>query len=76
MQGNEPISIILTQAKNRMISATAEIMREFSIPAVMMEGVVSSVLADIRSQVAANLLTDFENELKSQIKQKEGEKLE
>lgn len=58
----KPITMILTQAKNKMISATADIMSEFSIPAIMMEGIVVGVLADLRAQVSANLLADFENQ--------------
>lgn len=56
----EPITLILQQAKIKMISATTDIMNEFQIPAIMMDGVVSGVLADLRAQVSANLITDFQ----------------
>lgn len=73
----KPITMILTLAKNRMISATADIMNEFSIPAVMMEGIVAGVLADVRAQVSANLITDFDNQIQSQMNSsREGEKIE
>ena len=68
-----PLTFLLHQAKLRMIHTTNSIMQEYGIPAAMMEGIISGVLADIRAQASADLLIDFQNQL---ISQKEGEKIE
>ena len=62
-----PLTMILQQAKFQMIDATNRIMRNYGIPAAMMDGIVAGILADIRSQVTADLLVDIQ-------KQREGEK--
>lgn len=68
-----PLTLLLHQAKLRMIHTTNIIMQEYGIPAAMMEGIISGVLSDIRAQASADLLIDFQNQL---ISQKEGEKNE
>ena len=67
-----PLTLLLHQAKLRMIHTTNIIMQEYGIPAAMMEGIISGVLSDIRAQASADLLIDFQNQLISQ--KKEGEK--
>lgn len=66
-----PLTMLLHQAKIRMIHNTNSIMQEYGIPAAMMDGIVSGILADIRAQASADLLVDFQKQL---ISQKEGGK--
>lgn len=68
-----PLTMLLHQAKLRMIHTTNSIMQEYGIPAAMMDGIVSGILADIRAQASADLLVDIQNQL---ITRNEGEKIE
>lgn len=67
-----PLTLLLHQAKLRMIKTTKEVMSEYGIPAIMMEGILSGVLSDIRAQASVDLVVDFQKQLISQ--KKEGEK--
>jgi hypothetical protein len=74
-----PLTLMLHQAKIRMIGATQEVMHEYSLPAAMMEGIISGILADIRAQASTDLLLDFKKQMierERNLNQKEGEKLE
>ena len=55
------LNIILQRAKVQLITATTDIMRREGIPAMMMDGILSSLLADIRAQENADLINDFNN---------------
>ena len=55
-----------------MIKTTNEVMREYGLPAIMMEGILSGILSDIRAQASVDLVVDFQKQLITQ--QKEGEK--
>ena len=67
-----PLTLLLHQAKLRMIKTTNEVMREYGLPAIMMEGILSGILSDIRAQASVDLVVDFQKQLITQ--QKEGEK--
>lgn len=69
-----PLTLLLHQAKLRMIKTTNEVMREYGLPAIMMEGILSGILSDIRAQASVDLVVDFQKQLITQ--QKEGEKRE
>ena len=74
-----PLTLMLHQAKIRMIGATQEVMSEYGLPAAMMEGIISGILADIRAQSSTDLLLDFKRQMIEQErshKQKEGEIIE
>lgn len=64
-----PLTMLLQQAKFQMIKATNDTMRNYGIPAAMMDGIVAGILADLRSQVSADLLVEIK-------KQSAGEKNE
>lgn len=57
-QPQESLTIILQQAKFQMIKATNDTMREYGIPAVMMDGILSCILADIRAQSALDVTNE------------------
>lgn len=69
-----PLTLLLHQAKLRMIKTTNDVMHEYGLPAILMEGILSGVLSDIRAQASVDLIVDFQNQVITQ--QKEGEKLE
>lgn len=46
----------IIQARTEMISATNYIMRNFELSSVEMDGILSSLLADIRAQTSAELV--------------------
>lgn len=43
-------------ARIRIMGTVNQVMRELNLPAVVMDGVLSSVLSDIRSQATAELM--------------------
>jgi hypothetical protein len=43
-----------------MINATTTVMQKYGIPAVLMDGVLSALLADIRAQTSAQIIRDLE----------------
>lgn len=74
-----PLTLLLHHAKLRMIQTASDVMNEYGIPAALMEGIISGVLADVRAQASADLLVDFKKhmiELERCNPKKEGEKLE
>lgn len=56
MNKNQPLNCVLASARTAMIKATNDIMKEYSLPASLMDGILSSLLADIRSQINLELV--------------------
>ncbi|GEM_PF-313433 len=53
---NESLNFVLQRAKTEMIISTENIMRNYKLPACLMDGILSSLLADIRLQEATELV--------------------
>lgn len=66
-------AIILQETKMKLIGAVSAIMQENRIPAAIMEGIMSIVLADIRAQASADLIIDIRSQT---IQKKEGDIIE
>lgn len=55
-QTNIPISIAVISARNELISEFNRIAIKYKLPASLLDGIMSSLLADIRSQELGELL--------------------
>lgn len=55
-----PLSVVLAEAQKEMMKATNSVMLKFGVPACVMDGIVSSILADIRAQSKAELIRDLQ----------------
>lgn len=65
---NQSLNCILQSAKTEMIKATNNVMQQYKLPPCLMDGILSSLLADIRSQAAAEIvMTLNDNVSKEQI---------
>lgn len=53
---NESLNFVLQRAKTEMIISTEGIMRKYKLPACLMDGILSSLMADIRLQEATELV--------------------
>lgn len=71
-----PLSVVLAEARKEMMKATNGIMIKFGIPACVMDGMVSSILADIRAQSTAELIRDLQQSPEMISEAKEGDKNE
>lgn len=75
-----PIAVKIECAKGEILNALEKIRREYGFPACVMDGVISSVLADIRSEEkielinATNALLKEKNEELEKVK-KEAKKV-
>ena len=58
MTGQIPFSIRMESAKGEMNNAVIEIRRKYGLPNAMMDGILSSVLADVRSNVKTDLINE------------------
>lgn len=55
---NQSLEMSLQQAKAEMIGATNLIMRKHNLPPCLMDGILSSLLADIRSAEIVSVLKE------------------
>ena len=55
---NQSLEMSLQQAKAEMISATNYIMKKHNLPPCLMDGILSSLLADIRSAELVSVLKE------------------
>lgn len=55
---NQSLNCILQQAKAEMIKATNKVMQQYQLPSCLMDGVLCTLLADIRSQTAVEIVID------------------
>ena len=69
-----PLSIVLAEAQKEMMKATYGVMLKFGVPACVMDGIVSSILADIRAQSRAELIRDLQQSPETLSEEKEGER--
>lgn len=53
---NQSLNCILQSAKTEMIKATNNVMQQYKLPPCLMDGILSSLLADIRSQAATEIV--------------------
>lgn len=54
--GNQSLNCILQAAKTEMIISTQSIMSKYKLPACLMDGILSSLIADLRLQEATDLV--------------------
>lgn len=71
----QPISLKIENTKGKILNAVNMASIEYELPAFIMEGIISSVLAEIRSQAKIEMLNDFNTMLEESKKEdkKEGE---
>ncbi|NCC07457.1 MAG: hypothetical protein EOM30_05300 [Clostridia bacterium] len=70
----QPISLKIENTKGKILNAVNMAGVEYNLPAFIMEGILSSVLAEIRSQAKIEMLNDFNAMIDEQNKkEKEGE---
>lgn len=60
--GNQSLNCILQAAKTEMIISTQSIMSKYKLPACLMDGILSSLMADIRLQEATELVMNKSEE--------------
>ena len=60
MNPQTPLSVVLAEARKELMKATNGVMIKFGIPACVMDGIVSGILADIRAQSGAELIRDLQ----------------
>ena len=53
-----PISLKIENAKGKLLSALNDTSIEYKLPAFILEGVISDILSDVRSQAKIELLND------------------
>ena len=53
-----PISLKIENAKGKLLSALNDASVEYKLPAFILEGVISDILSDVRSQAKIELLND------------------
>lgn len=72
----QPISLKIENTKGKILNAVNMASVEYNLPAFIMEGIISSVLAEIRSQAKIEMLNDFNAMIEESEKkdEKEGEK--
>lgn len=68
----QPISLKIENTKGKILNAVNMASVEYNLPAFIMEGIISSVLAEIRSQAKIEMLNDFNAMIEES--EKEGEK--
>ena len=68
-----PISLKIENAKGKVLSVLNDVSVEYSLPAFILEGIISDILSDVRSQAKIELLNDFNAYLKENTLQSEQE---
>lgn len=76
---NESLNFVLQRAKTEMIISTESIMSKYKLPACLMDGILSSLMADIRLQEATDLVmnnskSDLPSEKKADVPAKKENK--
>lgn len=54
-------SLILQSARTELISAVNQIVSKYGLPASLLEGVMSSVLVEVKSQVISEIVAETAN---------------
>lgn len=75
---NIPLSVLLENTKIRMTDSVNKVIQESNLPAYLIEGILSDILAEVRKQKNLELASDYvsmnEENQKSEEDEKEGEK--
>ncbi|MGN0558381.1 MAG: hypothetical protein ACI4IS_02905 [Acutalibacteraceae bacterium] len=70
MDNQQPLSIIIENAKARLLQSLNQVLKETNLPAFLVEGMVLELLAEVRGRKNLELAIDFnrktndENEVK------------
>lgn len=74
---NIPLSVLLENTKIRMTDSVNKVIQKSNLPAYLIEGILSDILAEIRKQKNLELVSDYasmnEENQKSEEDEKEGE---
>ena len=68
---NIPLSVLLENTKIRMTDSVNKVIQESNLPAYLIEGILSDILAEVRKQKNLELASDYAS--KSEEDKKEGE---
>ena len=74
---NIPLSVLLENTKIRMTDSVNKVIQESNLPAYLIEGILSDILAEVRKKKNLELASDYasmnEEKQKSEEDKKEGE---
>ena len=71
---NIPLSVLLENTKIRMIDSVNKVIQESNLPAYLIEGILSDILAEVRKQKNLELASDYASMNKEKHEdEKEGE---
>lgn len=56
---NLPLSIIIENAKGKLIQAFNEVLAEAKLPAYLTEGIILEILSEVRSRKNLELVSDY-----------------
>lgn len=59
MEEQQPLSIMLENAKGLMFQAVNKVQEQTKLPAYLFEGILMEILADVRNQKNLELVSDF-----------------
>lgn len=59
MDNQQPLSIMLENAKGLMFQAANKVQEQTKLPAYLFEGILMEILADVRNQKNLELVSDF-----------------
>lgn len=74
MDNQQPLSIMLENAKGLMFQAVNKVQEQVKLPAYLFEGILMEVLADVRNQKNLELVSDFNKMKQAEMEQKEERK--
>lgn len=69
---NIPLSVLLENTKIRMIDSVNKVIQESNLPAYLIEGILSDILAEVRKQKNLELASDYAT-MNEEKDKKEGE---
>lgn len=69
MNPQPPLSMVLQTAKMELMKTTNNVMQSYGLPPCLMDGLISSLLADIRAQESGEIVRDIDS---TQVKVKAG----
>nr|DAL49728.1 MAG TPA_asm: hypothetical protein [Caudoviricetes sp.] len=56
---NSPLSIIIENARGKLIQAFNEVLAETKLPAYLTEGIILEILSEVRSRKNLELVSDY-----------------
>ena len=69
---NIPLSVLLENTKIRMTDSVNKVIQESNLPAYLIEGILSDILAEVRKQKNLELASDYAT-MNEEKDEKEGE---